>query len=55
MKSAMGEVFSPKSFDLKNGLKVGVVEVHRAPVVTHMVWYKVGSADEPVGQSGIAH
>ena len=53
--SAMGEVFSPKSFDLKNGLKVVVVVDHRAPVVTHMVWYKVGSADEPVGQSGIAH
>ena len=55
VKSATGEVFSPKSFDLKNGLKVVVVEDHRAPVVTHMVWYKVGSADEPVGQSGIAH
>jgi zinc protease len=27
----------------------------RAPVVTHMVWYKVGSADEPRGKSGIAH
>ena len=51
----MGEVFSPESFNLKNGLKVVVVEDHRAPVVTHMVWYKVGSADEPVGQSGIAH
>ena len=55
IKSAMGEVFSPESFNLKNGLKVVVVEDHRAPVVTHMVWYKVGSADEPVGQSGIAH
>jgi len=55
VKSATGEVFSPKSFDLKNGLKVVVVVDHRAPVVTHMVWYKVGSADEPVGQSGIAH
>ena len=32
-----------------------VVEDYRAPVVTHMVWYKVGSADEPMGQSGIAH
>ena len=28
---------------------------HRAPIVTHMVWYKVGSADEPPGKSGIAH
>ena len=32
-----------------------VIEDHRAPVVTHMVWYRVGSADEPPGQSGIAH
>ena len=28
---------------------------HRAPVVTHMVWYRNGSADDPVGKSGIAH
>ena len=55
MKTAVGEVFSPESFHLKNGLKVVVVEDYRAPVVTHMVWYKVGSADEPMGQSGIAH
>ena len=27
----------------------------RAPVVTHMLWYKVGAADEPPGKSGIAH
>ena len=32
-----------------------VIEDHRAPIVTHMVWYKVGSADEPPGKSGIAH
>ncbi|MDG1887487.1 MAG: pitrilysin family protein [Alphaproteobacteria bacterium] len=52
---AMAEVFSPKSFVLDNGLEVVVVEDYRAPVVTHMVWYKVGSADEPTGASGIAH
>jgi zinc protease len=44
-----------KSFTLKNGLQVVVIPDHRAPVVTHMVWYKVGSADEPLGQAGIAH
>jgi zinc protease len=43
------------SFSLDNGLEVVVIEDHRAPVVTHMVWYKVGSADEPPGRSGIAH
>jgi len=32
-----------------------VIEDNRAPVVTHMLWYKVGSADEPPGVSGIAH
>ncbi|MEZ5817985.1 MAG: pitrilysin family protein [Hyphomicrobiaceae bacterium] len=42
-------------FELKNGMKVVVVEDHRAPVVTHMVWYRVGAADEPPGVSGIAH
>jgi len=42
-------------FKLDNGLDVIVIEDHRAPVVTHMVWYKVGAADEPKGVSGIAH
>lgn len=43
------------TFSLENGLEVVVVENHRAPVVVHMVWYEVGSADEPPGRSGIAH
>ncbi len=43
------------SFDLDNGMQVVVVENRRAPVVVHMVWYKVGAADEPRGKSGIAH
>ncbi|WP_413719188.1 M16 family metallopeptidase [Silicimonas sp. MF1-12-2] len=42
-------------FKLDNGLEVVVIEDHRAPAVVHMVWYRVGSADEPPGQSGIAH
>ncbi len=42
-------------FTLANGLQVVVIPDHRAPVVTHMIWYKVGSADEPKGVSGIAH
>lgn len=40
---------------LDNGLHVVVVPDNRAPVVTHMLWYEVGAADEPVGLSGIAH
>ena len=43
------------SFKLKNGMEVVVIPDHRAPVVTHMVWYKVGAADEPQGKAGIAH
>ncbi|HUS53222.1 MAG TPA: pitrilysin family protein [Thermohalobaculum sp.] len=42
-------------FRLDNGMDVVVIEDHRAAVVTHMVWYRVGAADEPWGHSGIAH
>jgi zinc protease len=42
-------------FELQNGMRVVVVEDHRAPVVTHMVWYRAGAADEPPAVSGIAH
>jgi zinc protease len=42
-------------FTLKNGLELVVIPDHRAPVVTHMIWYKVGAADEKPGKSGIAH
>ena len=42
-------------FTLANGLEVVVVPDHRAPVVTHMIWYKVGAADETAGKSGLAH
>src|SRR6476646_5924690 len=42
-------------FTLGNGLQVLVIPDHRAPVITQMIWYKVGAADEPPGSSGIAH
>jgi len=42
-------------FTLANGLEMVVVPDHRTPVVTHMTWYKVGSADETPGKSGLAH
>lgn len=45
----------PETFTLANGMEVVVITDRRAPVVTHMVWYRVGSADEPRGESGIAH
>jgi zinc protease len=52
---AKAGVFNPKTFTLKNGMQVVVISNHRAPIVRHMVWYKVGAADEPRGKSGIAH
>ncbi|MFN3292265.1 MAG: M16 family metallopeptidase [Gemmobacter sp.] len=42
-------------FTLGNGMQVVVIEDHRAPVVVHMVWYRVGAADEAPGESGLAH
>jgi zinc protease len=45
----------PASFTLSNGLRVVVIPDHRTPVVTQMIWYKVGSADETPGKSGLAH
>lgn len=43
------------TYTLDNGMDVVVIEDHRAPVVVQMVWYRIGSADEPVGASGVAH
>jgi zinc protease len=40
---------------LSNGLSVLVIPDHRVPVITHMLWYGNGSADDPAGKSGIAH
>ncbi len=48
-------VFNPKTFTLSNGMQVVVISNHRVPVVSHMVWYKAGSADELPGKSGVAH
>jgi zinc protease len=42
-------------YTLPNGLELVVIPDHRAPVVTHMIWYKVGAADETPGKSGLAH
>lgn len=53
--AAQAGVFNPETFTLANGLTVVVIANHRAPVVSHMVWYKVGAADEPPGKSGLAH
>jgi zinc protease len=44
-----------QTFKLENGMDVVVVPDHRMPVVTHMVWFHAGAADERPGKSGIAH
>lgn len=44
-----------ESFELDNGLTVVVHEDRKAPIVAVSIWYGVGSADEPAGQTGFAH
>ncbi len=53
--TGMAQAAEVSSFELDNGLEIVVLEDHRAPAVVHMVWYRVGAADEPLGKSGIAH
>src|SRR5690349_11366386 len=55
LSATQAAVFNPSTITLANGLQVVVIENHRAPVVTHMVWYRVGAADEVQGKTGIAH
>jgi zinc protease len=52
---ARAQVFNPETFTLPNGLLVVAIPNHRAPIVTQMVWYRIGAADEVPGKSGIAH
>lgn len=52
---ASAQVFNPETFTLTNGMQVVVIPNHRVPVLTHMVWYRVGSADEMPGKTGLAH
>ena len=42
-------------FSLANGMQVVVIPDRRAPVITHVVWYRIGGADNIAGQSGLAH
>lgn len=44
-----------ESFTLSNGLEVIVIPNHRVPAVSHMIWYRIGAADDPSGKSGLAH
>ena len=44
-----------REFTLNNGLKIIVKEDHRSPAAVSMIWYNVGSADEPGGITGVSH
>lgn len=52
---AQAKVFDPATYTLENGLELVVIPNHRAPIVNHMIWYRVGAADESPGESGLAH
>lgn len=51
----MAAGMEPREFILKNGMKVLLVEVPKAPVATVQVWYKVGSRNEVMGRAGLSH
>jgi len=44
-----------KEYNLDNGLKVLLLEEHKAPVAVFQIWYKVGSLYEPYDKAGISH
>ena len=52
---AEAKLFGGEEFFLDNGMQVIVVPNHKAPIIKHMVFYKVGSIDEPLGKGGLAH
>jgi zinc protease len=43
------------TFQLENGLKILLKEIHTAPIISHWVWYRVGSRYENNGKTGISH
>jgi zinc protease len=44
-----------QKFDLSNGMRVYVVEDHKAPTVYGVTWFRVGSKDEVKKRTGFAH
>lgn len=44
-----------ETFTLENGMQAVVIPNHRVPAVSHMLWFRIGSADEERGMSGLAH
>ncbi|BCB97166.1 peptidase M16 [Dissulfurispira thermophila] len=46
---------SVKEYTLNNGIKVLIIEDHKAPLATFQIWYRVGSKDESIGKTGVSH
>lgn len=42
-------------FQLKNGLRVFLIESHKSPVVSLQAWVRTGSADETPREAGLSH
>ncbi len=40
---------------LSNGLTIHLKEIHTAPIISHWVWYRVGSRNENPGITGVSH
>lgn len=55
ISTADAKIFDMEEFKLDNGMQVIVIPNHKAPIIKQMVWYKVGSVDEPLGKGGTAH
>ena len=55
VNKAKAGMFDAEEFYLDNGLRVIVIPNHKAPIIKQMLWYKVGSADEKMGEGGMAH
>ena len=55
LQPAQAAVYGAETFTLGNGMQVVVIPNHRAPVVSHMVYYRAGAAEDLPGKSGMAH
>lgn len=42
-------------YELPNGMRILMLERHRTPIVTFMIWYRVGSVNEVTGKTGMSH
>lgn len=51
----MSSALAVRERRLSNGLLVLALERRANPVVTSMIWYRVGSRDEQTGETGLSH